>query len=239
MANSIEKMLQINTQLEKGAGQIHKTGNNGGGRRVASQQDLDRLIEQYDSQVFGPIPENMLQEQESHKYNAEEEMKRLKEIEAQGGRPAINLEGRNIPREIVESIINNPLDLKPIEDTRMTQLEKKIANKGIQNAVNVLKKVETKEKEERMKLNEGLTPSQPVSSNVDYGIIKAIVQECLKEAKEDLRNEFKTSLNESAGHQAYVPSMKYLSFKDNFYLVDNDDNVFECVMKYKGKRKKK
>ena len=32
--------------------------------------------------------------------------------------------------------------------------------------------------------------------------------------------------------------MKYLSFKDNFYFVDNDNNVFECVMKYKGKRKK-
>lgn len=239
MANSIEKMLQINTQLEKGAGQIHKTGNNSGGRRVASQQDLDRLIEQYDSQVFGAIPENMLQEQESHKYNAEEEMKRLKEIESQGGRPAINLEGRNIPKEIVESIINNPLDLKPIEDTRMTQLEEKLANKGIQKAVNVLKKVETNEKEERMKLNEGLTSSQPVSGNVDYGIIKAIIQECLKEMKEEIKTEFKTSLNESVGHQAYVPSMKYLSFKDNFYLVDNDDNVFECVMKYKGKRKKK
>ena len=35
-----------------------------------------------------------------------------------------------------------------------------------------------------------------------------------------------------------MTSMKYLSFKDKFYFVDNDDNVFECVMKYKGKRKK-
>ena len=32
--------------------------------------------------------------------------------------------------------------------------------------------------------------------------------------------------------------MKMLNFKDKFYFVDNDDNVFECEMKYKGKRKK-
>ena len=36
-----------------------------------------------------------------------------------------------------------------------------------------------------------------------------------------------------------LSSMKIMNFKDKFYFVDNDDNVFECEMKYKGKKKKK
>ena len=39
MANSIEKMLEINTQLEKGVGKIHKTGNNGGGLFESNNED--------------------------------------------------------------------------------------------------------------------------------------------------------------------------------------------------------
>ena len=67
-----------------------------------------------------------------------------------------------------------------------------------------------------------------------------------KDDNADIKQEYlkkleslKQNINETNNHQqTYIPSMKYLSFKDNFYFVDNDDNVFECVMKYKGKRKK-
>ena len=232
--NSIEKMLEISTRIEKG----NTTSTNGAvnGHKVANQQDLDRLIESYDQQVYGASVEPVLKQNETPKYDARKEMEKLKEIEAHGGRGAVNLEGRNIPRGIIESILNNPLDLKPI-DPRMNALEEKLKDNmpGIKAATNILEKVEKQDKEAKAKLREQLQPKQTLANNIDYELIKVTIEEAIDKKLESL----KQTINEANNHQqTYIPSMKYLSFKDKFYFVDNDDNVFECVMKYKGKRKK-
>ena len=232
--NSIEKMLEINTRIEKG--NITSTKGAVKGHKVANQQDLDRLIESYDQQVYGVSAEPVLKQNETPKYDARKEMEKLKEIEANGGRGAINLEGRNIPKGILESILNNPLDLKPI-DPRMDAFEQKLKDgmPGIKAATNILEKVEKQDKEAKAKLNEQLNPKQTISNNIDYELIKVLIETAIDKKLESL----KQNINETNNHQqTYIPSMKYLSFKDNFYFVDNDDNVFECVMKYKGKRKK-
>ena len=232
--NSIEKMLEINTRIEKG--NITSTKGAVKGHKVANQQDLDRLIESYDQQVYGVSAEPVLKQNETPKYDARKEMEKLKEIEAHGGRGAINIEGRNIPKGILESILNNPLDLKPI-DPRMDAFEQKLKDgmPGIKSATNILEKVEKQDKEAKAKLNEQLNTYQSVSNNIDYELIKVLIESVIDKKLESL----KQSINESNNHQqTYIPSLKYLSFKDNFYFVDNDDNVFECVMKYKGKRKK-
>lgn len=232
--NSIEKMLEISTRIEKG----NTTSTKGAvkGHKVANQQDLDRLIESYDQQVYGASVEPVLKQNETPKYDARKEMEKLKEIEAHGGRGAVNLEGRNIPRGIIESILNNPLDLKPI-DPRMNALEEKLKDNmpGIKAATNILEKVEKQDKEAKAKLREQLQPKQTIANNIDYELIKVTIEEAIDKKLESL----KQTINEANNHQqTYIPSMKYLSFKDKFYFVDNDDNVFECVMKYKGKRKK-
>lgn len=232
--NSIEKMLEISTRIEKG----NTTSTKGAvkGHKVANQQDLDRLIESYDQQVYGASVEPVLKQNETPKYDARKEMEKLKEIEAHGGRGAVNLEGRNIPRGIIESILNNPLDLKPI-DPRMNALEEKLKDNmpGIKAATNILEKVEKQDKEAKAKLREQLQPKQTLANNIDYELIKVTIEEAIDKKLESL----KQTINEANNHQqTYIPSMKYLSFKDKFYFVDNDDNVFECVMKYKGKRKK-
>ena len=234
--NSIERMLEINTRIEKGNIAPKKSSKKG--HVVASQQDLDRLIENYDKQVYGPSPEPILKENEEEKYDAQKEMEHLKEIEAHGGRSAVNLEGRNIPQGIVESILNNPLDLKPI-DPRMDALEEKLKNNmpGIKAAANILERVEKRDEEARTKIAEQIIqPKLNGNTGVDYELIKTIVENAINNKLSEINN----TLNESVKrNQMYVPTMKMLNFKDNFYFVDNDDNVFECVMKYKGKRKKK
>ena len=84
-------------------------------------------------------------------------------------------------------------------------------------------------------MREQLQPKQTLANNIDYELIKVTIEEAIDKKLESL----KQTINEANNHQqTYIPSMKYLSFKDKFYFVDNDDNVFECVMKYKGKRKK-
>lgn len=222
----LKKMLEINTRIEQGGG---ATPTNNRKKNVASKQDLDRLIEDYDRQVYGPATQT--QGQKSTVYSAEAEMQRLKEIEERGGRGAVNLEGKNIPKEIVESILNNPLDLNPdIVDPKMSALEEKLANSGIKAAVDVMKRVDEQEKKAPIITETHATNGE----SLDYDKLKQIVEECI----DNKLNSFKTVLNESKGQQ-YVPSMKLLNFKDGFYFVDSEDNVFECVMKYKGKRKKK
>lgn len=230
MSNSIEKMLEISTRIEKATNKKQPIQ-----KKVVNQHDLDMLIENYDQQVYGPITETKQEE----KYSATAEMERLKEIEANGGRAAVNLEGRNIPRNIVESIINNPLDMPPVVDSRMTALEEKLAEKngGIQKAVEVMKRVDKQEAEAKAKLTEQINPrTNVISAAIDYELVKTIVESVLDKRL----GELKQTINESytSNTNSYVPSMKMLSFKDNFFFVDNDDNVFECVMKYKGKRKK-
>jgi hypothetical protein len=222
----LKKMLEINTRIEQGSG---ATPTNSRKKNVASKQDLDRLIEDYDRQVYGPAAQT--QGQKSTGYSAEAEMQRLKEIEERGGRGAVNLEGKNIPKEIVESILNNPLDLNPdIVDPKMNALEEKLANSGIKAAVDVMKRVDEQEKKAPLITETRVTNGE----SLDYDKLKQIIEECI----DDKLNSFKTVLNESKGQQ-YVPAMKLLNFKDGFYFVDSEDNVFECVMKYKGKRKKK
>ncbi len=234
MNNSIERMLEINTKIERGNIEPNIAKNEG--QRITGQQDLDRLIEAYDKEVYGPSSEPILKQNTKEKYSAEKEMERLKEIEEHGGRGAVNLEGRNIPRNIVESILNNPLDLKPI-DPKMDELEERLKGNmpGIKAAANILERVEKKAQENRAKINEQLLTPQQNVNDINYEYIKTIIESAIDKKL----SSFKEMLNESAqSHQQYVPSMKILNFKDQFYFVDNDDNVFVCEMKYKGKRKK-
>ena len=148
----------------------------------------------------------------------------------------MNLEGRKIPQGIVESILDNPLDVLPI-DPRMDELEQKLKNKmsGLKAAADIFERVDKKEQEAKAKLNENLIQPRNTSANIDYEMLKNIIESCI----DNKISELKTTLNESVSHQTYVPTMKYMNFKDKWLFVDNDDNVFECVMKYKGKRKKK
>ena len=228
MASDIERMLEINSRIESG----NKSVPLNKAHKAPNQQVLDKLVENIDKQVYGPVAQPILKEGEQKPYDPREEMKMLKEIEANGGRKAVNLEGRNIPRGIVESILNNPLDM-PIDNSDMDDLENRLMGNmpDIKAAANILERVDKQDKEARAKINENIIPKQNGNVNIDYDMLRNIIEECID-------NKL-SQINESMSRQSYVPSMKMMNFKDNFYFVDNDDNVFECVMKYKGKRKKK
>lgn len=225
--NSIERMLQLNTKLEsinETAQQPHKS---------LTTSDVDRIVEQYDQQVFGPTTEIPLKEGEHPRYDPNAEMERLKKIAESGSTPIVDVENTKIPKTIIESIINNPLNLKPL-DPRMDALEERLKDNmpGIKSAVNILERVENqdKAKEKQIKEQRTLKPTQTTEIESLRELISEVFDEKISDLTQTL-NEGRTS--------SYIPSMKYLSFKDNFYFVDNDDNVFECVMTYKGKRKRK
>lgn len=223
--DAINRMLEINKRIEKATPQQGNTAKRN--HLATNKKDVDTIIEEYDNQVYGPA---INETKESEAYNARKEMEYLKEIRTNGRRANINLEDRKIPKDIVDSILTNPLDM-PINDSDMDLLEERIRGKmpGIEAAADILERVEKQSKPAKEKVTEETRHT----SEIDYSLIKMIVEQAIDE-------KFKSTINESTQRiQSSVPSMKLLNFKDNFYFVDNDDNVFECVMKYKGKRKKR
>ena len=100
--NSIERMLEINNKIEKG----NVTSTTKSNPKVArTQQELDRLIESYDNMAYGPSQDL---NNDTEKYDPQKEMEYLKEVSERGGRGSVNLEGRNIPKGIVEFKTNRP-----------------------------------------------------------------------------------------------------------------------------------
>lgn len=235
--NVIDRMLQINTQLEE----LTSGSKQPSQRKPVNQNDLNRIVENYNQQAYGQ-PQYVQEPQE--RYDPNKEMERLKQINEAGGRAAVNLEGRNIPKSIVESILNNPLDLNPItSDSKMDALEEKLVKsgvakgKGINASLSLMKDMDKFETEKRAKINEQILPKTNTSSIVDYELIKTIVESVVDKKLSQLTEV----LNESASRQTqqYIPTMKFMNFKDAFHFVDSEDNVFVCEMKYKGKRTKK
>ena len=227
--SSIQRMLELNTRLENS--KSTRKGKINERRGISNKEDLDMLIQEYDQKVYGPPQQS---EEDKERYDPRKELEHLKQINANGGRSVVNLEGKNIPKEILESILDNPLDM-PINND-LDDVEQKLKGKipGIKAAADILKRVEKRKEEGKAKINENITIDEK-HNGIDYNVIQRIVDNAI----DNKLSEIKNSLNESVGRQnTYVPSMKVMNFKDKFYFVDNDNNVFECEMKYKGRKKK-
>jgi len=225
----IQKMLEINSRLEKGGSNTSSNQS-----QFLHSSDLDSLIESIDQQVYGePSNEPITMKDGREKYDPEKEMRYLKEIQEKGGHRQMNIEGRNMPKEILDSFINNPIEV-PVIDPEMDEFERKLTEKmsGVKKAVNIVNKINKQESEKRQTLNEQLTPK--VTQPFNYDTIKNIVESAI----DSKISELKQSLNETV-LRTNTPSAKLMSFKDKFLFVDSDDNVFECVMQYKGKKKRK
>lgn len=217
----LQRMLEINTRIEK------KT----------SSGARDQIIEAY-SQI--PDSSHLVPPQEAYNpedYNPNAEMERIKESYSHGGPKPLDIDKKKIPKYIVEEMLRNPIDMsamaeKVTDDDKWKDLENKLKKSGLKASADIINKMETNEKKA---VNESVR--QPIQNNstFDYGTLKAIIEQVIDEKFDKMR----TSLNESIALQNNIPSMKLLNFKDNFYFVDQDNNVFECVMKYKGKRKTK
>lgn len=158
-------------------------------------------------------------------YNAKEDLKRL-----QSGLPK-DLSGCKLPQSIIESIVNNPLtDLSA--DVQMDSFTETLGESlGLQQSANIIEKLAEREK----KVTENIQTVQTTTTNVDYEMIKMIV--------ENVIDSKLASLQQSLLNENRIPnnlsSVKTMHFGEKFMFCDSDDNVYECEMKYKGKRKKK
>lgn len=202
-------------------------------RRVQRQsvQTYTGNIESLDRQVFGPT-ETVYDDNGRKVYSADEEMKRIKE-----GLVPQDLSNCHLPDAIKESILSNPLIMKSVDpkmDSFTEALSKKIP--GVQKVANIMNQLEEEDREKenarKAAINESL---QRVPTNIDYGLIKNIVETAVKSLKDELRNELNESISRTRMNET---SLKVMKMSDKFLFLDGDNNIFECQMVYKGKNRK-
>lgn len=190
------------------------------GRNIISGSDFDRLG---DSAFLSPVNEGS-----TGVYNAQDDLERMKSMKID----KTKLANSKLPDFIKESIVSNPLNVDPaLVDSKMTQFTEQLGQKlGLQKSVNILQQLEEidEQKSQKASLNE-------VTNNggVDYGIIKMIVEKVIDEKFGDLSSVLNENLRRVS------PGLSVMSIKDKFLYLDDQDNIYECQMVYKGKNKKR
>lgn len=129
-----------------------------------------------------------------------------------------------IPQEILESMISQPIDIEG--GGALDAITKKISEKPVQKEV---------VKEEKKENNTPIYTNNNV--NVDYSLIKTIVEETIKKYSSALK---KSILTEVKGNTVTEGNnnLKIMSVGENLRLITEDGDVYEAELVYKGKIKK-
>ena len=154
-------------------------------------------------------------------YNAEEDLKRL-----QNGLPK-DLSKCKLPQSILESICKNPLNGLSVDPNMDTFTKNLGESLGLSQSASLIEKLERQNNPTQS--TAPTTPKKETTSSIDYDKIRQIVEEVVDKKINEL--------NKTSKQEGDVKIVKFGS--DNFMLLDSDDNVYECVMKYKGKNKKR
>ena len=214
------------------------SGNNISVPRTNNQPKMiiSKNIDELDEMVFGkstPLTESAIYEtfpggQTRKMYDPEEEMRMIK------NQTQFNNVNSKMPSAILESIMQNPLIMQPIEDPT-----EDIMNEEIQiRTKDILGKLDAMDRAKNGVVKDYTPMPQPIqeqvqapSMNMEYlaTLIESIVDKKFKEYGNILLNE-----NKQRGGGNKVTLM---SLGDNFKFMDELGNVYECQMKYIGKGK--
>lgn len=202
--------------------------------RVVSRKDIPQYtgsVESLDAMFNNP------NNQPTEMYNPREAIKRMNENMTEGK----TLGGKKMPNAIRESIVNNPL-MMPSEDDDMSKFTDRLEQTlgGIQRSMGILKESERmdREKNVQQRINESVSdtrvsPASTSNGGVDYELIKLIVERVIDDK---LKNS--GMLTEGASREN-SSELSVMSIGKKFLFLDNDDNIYECTLTYKGKNKKR
>lgn len=186
-------------------------------------------VESLDEAVFGQVQN--VDSNGVKPYDAQDEMRRIKERHEHGAK--VDCSNSKIPKQIIQSIIDKPLDM-PSTDPKLdafTEKLKRTIPEGLMRSYEIQNRLE---KSDDKKSFTNLTETNNGKTNIDYEMIKLIVENAIEKKIETLKNNL---LNESLNTSS--PSLKAMKLSNKFLFLDSDNNVFECQMKYIGKNKSK
>lgn len=182
-------------------------------------------LENLDEMVFGGI-----QGTGAKQYSAEDELKLLKT-----GINEKNASASRLPDFIKNDILENPLIMESVDpqmDDFTANLEKSLP--GIQHSLGILEKLDKKDNENTQKrVMESKSAKTTESVGIDYGYIKYIVEQVINEKLSNMDSLLTESVRNTG------PGLKVMNLGKKFLFLDDEDNIYECQMVYKGKNKKR
>lgn len=158
-------------------------------------------------------------------YNAEDELKSIKQ-----GLRVVNKNSK-IPSVIFESIINNPLNMPVDEEV----IENKVINEEVQNKTrHIINVLESRDKGKQKTQATQVENKPLISNSIDNQSIDK--DEIIDILDKLLDKKFKEYINNNVIDSS-MPKLKFMSLGDSFMFMDDDNNVYECKLTYKGKGK--
>lgn len=125
-----------------------------------------------------------------------------------------------LPREIVESMTNNPIDTSVLDVNRSV-----LETSGVIPGVPAQKKRNATTINEQVAYNQ--TPAQ--QQQVDYSLIKSIVEECVRKYTSAVTKKVIKECKESSG----MNELKAMKVGNKFSFITENGDVYEATLKYK------
>lgn len=168
-------------------------------------------------------------------YDPQEELRSLQEKSY-----LKNVNNSKLPKAILESIINNPIEVSYDGLLGSTN----VVTEDIQaRSLDIIAKLDSRDKSKSINnsntesqtqtinpINENINNSQSIDLNQLGSLIENIIDNKLNSFLPKLLNESKNHSNNK---------MSIMKLGENFTFIDDDNNVYECKMIYKGKVKSK
>lgn len=227
---ALSKQTQAKVEmLEKGI--KPKQQNKTNARPSSNQTPLTGSLGHLDEAVFGKYERK---NDGTEPYDAKEEMKKIKERAEKG--VDIDYSKTKIPKEILESIRSNPLNLTMV-DPQMDAFTERLAQ-SMKNDNTFERSLEIQGKLEETHQPKEIVPQKNTTVNVEinYERIRTIVESVVAKEMEKLKSRL---LTEEYHHTGNMTELKAMKLSDKFLFLDGDNNIFECNLKYLGKNKKK
>lgn len=186
-------------------------------------------IEHLDDLVFGS---NVSGDVDSG-YDPNREMEMIKNMNFE------NLDNCSLPDAIKESFIKNPPQIGTVDpqmDAFTEQLGSKLGGSaGLEASAGIISRLEEQDRQKYSNKRKAVSEQKTVETGgIDYGLIKMIVEGAINEKLGELKGVLNESVSKSSS-----PNITAMKMADKFLFLDSDNNVWECVMKYRGKNKKK
>lgn len=240
MANDkLQKILAMSKNMDKKGSKVSQAPMRPMKQAMSLSEQIsnaDKTISSIDQMYNSPyIPTK----EEKEKWNTEKGRAELTEM-ADNNVFMQKLNQSKLPKAIVESMRQNPCNLDPTIVNQVMGKENEFFKKlneayakeqeapvsGIQAAMRITEQLETRDKQQN---TEDETPSEDIKmSTLDTETLEAVISRVIDKKLANLSNQGGTTLKTMV-----------LTQNGTFRFLDTEDNVYECQLKFIGKRKKK
>ena len=205
---------------------------------------MGSTVEALDEAVFGSYDSENDDTQSSGQKLLTETMKEIEHgnlSEENRKRIEENVRNSKMPSSILSEMLDNPLIYTSVDGDDIDEFAQRVlkSSAGIQKSSKIIERVEQDDRKKAESKKAQQTNFNTVSAPVDYEKISEIV-ESIVSAKFEQYGKRIQQINENR-YSTPLNNIKVLQMKENgtFLMLDTDDNIYECTLKYKGKNKKK